>query len=96
MLEIYQEEIQRLRQNVRAIMQELKLAKKEISELQNKNKDLEIVVKEKELLIEDLEIKYKHLLNAKALTGKEGIDETKSNINDLVREIDKCIALLNN
>ena len=55
----------------------------------------QLIEKEKE--IEELQTQYNNLRLAKTLTG-EGDDshEAKIKINRIVREIDKCIALLNN
>ena len=51
----------------------------------------------KENEIEELQTKYNNLRLAKTLTGDvEDSHEAKIKINRIVREIDKCIALLNN
>lgn len=79
-----------------------KLIKLYISSLE-KNKDLErqiaalenkIVESEREK--QDLNEKLKTAKLANAMSGGENNHEAKLRINQLVREIDKCIALLNN
>lgn len=60
-----------------------------IQELQS---ELENMKKEKQ----DLNDKLKTTKVASAISGGEGSYEAKMRINQLVREIDKCIALLNN
>lgn len=79
-----------------------KLIKLYISSLE-KNKDLErqiaalenkIVESEREK--QDLNEKLKTAKLANAMSGGESNHEAKLRINQLVREIDKCIALLNN
>jgi hypothetical protein len=46
--------------------------------------------------IRDLQGKYEHLKLAKLLvTGSEDVHSAKLKVNKIVREIDKCIALLN-
>jgi predicted DNA-binding protein (UPF0278 family) len=96
MLEVYKEEIQRLKQNIDTLKQTSEKHRVEALELQEKNDELEIIVKEKELIIEDLENKYRNLLNARVLSEiDDNKDNTRKTINNLVREIDKCLALLN-
>jgi len=66
-------------------------------ELENNNREL----KEKLILLEnkvsDVEEKYENLKLARALItpDEEGTHEAKIKVNRIVREIDKCIALLN-
>jgi hypothetical protein len=66
-------------------------------ELENNNREL----KEKLILLEnkvgDVEEKYENLRLARALISpdEEGTHEAKIKVNRIVREIDKCIALLN-
>ena len=50
---------------------------------------------EQKLNVNKLQESNKVLKLAKALSGKENVAEIKSTINELVREIDKCKALLN-
>ncbi len=45
--------------------------------------------------IRELEEKVKTIKLTKTLETKEGAGEAKARINELVREIDKCIGLLN-
>jgi uncharacterized protein YjgD (DUF1641 family) len=65
--------------------------KKCIAELQ----ELKKVVREQKQTIRELEDRIKILRIAKTLETKEGNVEAKLKINELVREIDKCIGLLN-
>lgn len=50
---------------------------------------------EQEKLIQALENKLEIVKTARSLESKEGAVEAKAKINDLLREIDKCIGLLN-
>jgi len=50
---------------------------------------------EQKQIINQLEEKINLLKLAKALDTKEGDVESKKRINELLREIDKCIGLLN-
>ncbi len=96
MFKLYQDEIQRLISNIEDLKLALSQNKLELEKQTDRNNQLETIVKEKELIIDDIELKYRTLLNAKEITaGLEGKNNAKIKINTLVREIDKCIALLN-
>ncbi|MFZ4523024.1 MAG: hypothetical protein ACOYNC_15040 [Bacteroidales bacterium] len=57
--------------------------------------ELKRVVSQQKIIIRKLEEKIKILRIAKTIETKEGNVEAKLKINELVREIDKCIGLLN-
>jgi predicted RNase H-like nuclease (RuvC/YqgF family) len=57
--------------------------------------ELKQVITDQKNTIKQLEEKIKLLKIAKTLETKEGSVEAKLKINELVREIDKCIGLLN-
>jgi phage shock protein A len=70
--------------------------KSELSEEKKMNEDLEAALKEREEKIKELEIKYERIKISGALLGEgENAPEAKKKISELVREIDKCVALLN-
>ncbi|MFR9165142.1 MAG: hypothetical protein ACLVKO_02515 [Dysgonomonas sp.] len=63
------------------------------SEIQTKNNTIESLT----LDLEQLKTKYNNLRFAKTLASKgskEEADDAKQRLNKLVREVDKCIALL--
>ena len=62
------------------------------SKIQTLQSELESLQKEKQ----DLNNKLKTTKVAKAISEGDGSYEAKMRINQFVREIDKCIALLNN
>ena len=62
--------------------------KQDIHEINN-------IVENQKVIINNLEEKIKVLRISKTLDGREDSYQTKLKINELVREIDKCIALLN-
>ncbi len=96
MKQIYQEEYERLQENLRSLEQVINQKNTRIKELEKENTELNIIVNENKIIFEDIENKYKKLLNAGVLSGsRDGIKETRNTINKLVREIDTCIALLN-
>ena len=96
MFEIYKDEIQRLINNIDNLKQNLNQNKIELELVKEQNTKLETILKEKELVTEDIKDKYQNLLNARELSGGiESSGNAKTKINTLVREIDKCLALLN-
>jgi chromosome segregation ATPase len=68
----------------------------DLSDLKKENEVLNVKLQEKEVIINQLEIKYERVKLSGALLGEgENAIEAKRKISDLVREIDKCVALLN-
>jgi predicted nucleic acid-binding Zn-ribbon protein len=70
--------------------------KNELEELRTGNEVLKEKLQEREISIKDLEIKYERSKLSGALLGEgENALEAKRKITELVREIDRCVALLN-
>ena len=70
--------------------------KSELENLRNGNEELKITLQERDRRIKELELKYEHVKLSGALLGDgENALEAKRKITDLVREIDRCVALLN-
>ena len=70
--------------------------KHEVTDLKNGNELLKGMLHEREERIKELEIKYERVKLSGALLGEgENAFEAKKKISELVREIDKCVALLN-
>ena len=68
----------------------------EVTELKNGNEDLKIKLYDRDAKIKELEIKYERVKLSGALLGDgENAMEAKKKITDLMREIDRCVALLN-
>jgi chromosome segregation ATPase len=68
----------------------------EIGNLRNVNEELKVDLHERDNRIKELELKYERVKLSGALLGEgENATEAKRKINDLVREIDRCVALLN-
>lgn len=64
--------------------------------LLSENDELRSSIKLKENELKDLQSRYEHMKLAKLLvSGSEDSHEAKLKVNRIVREIDKCIALLN-
>jgi predicted nucleic acid-binding Zn-ribbon protein len=70
--------------------------KSELADIRNGNEVLKLTLLERDKKIKELEIKYERVKLSGALLGEgENASEAKKKITDLVREIDKCVALLN-
>jgi predicted nucleic acid-binding Zn-ribbon protein len=70
--------------------------KSEIVNLRNANEELKLYLQDRDNRIKELELKYERIKLSGALLGDgENAHEAKRKINELVREIDRCVALLN-
>ena len=70
--------------------------KKELSGLKTENTHLNQTVVQQKQAMKDLEEKSKVLKLSKSLSNtNENTTELKLKINELIREVDKCISLLN-
>lgn len=68
--------------------------KSEISDLRNGNEVLKAMLQEREKKMKEMEIRYERVKLSGALLGEgENALEAKKKITELVREIDKCVAL---
>jgi hypothetical protein len=68
----------------------------ELADIKNGNEVLKAMLQERDVKIKELEIKYDRIKLSGALLGEgENALEAKKKIDELVREIDKCVALLN-
>jgi hypothetical protein len=70
--------------------------KSENHRLLNENNEFKNAIRLKDNELKEVHGKYEQLKLAKLLvTGSEDVHEAKLKVNKIVREIDKCIALLN-
>ena len=88
--------IDQLRENVKRAGADLRRLKEENRELKQVLAKKEEVLKKKEQALHDLQTRYETLKLAKSLTGiaPEG-ESAKSKINLIIRDLDRCIGLLN-
>jgi len=86
-----------LRQRILSLISMYEAQKAKVVDLQSKNMELHVEVERLEKRLNELEKKHENLKIAKVLSSLPGGDvhETKLQVNRIVREIDKCIALLN-
>jgi septation ring formation regulator EzrA len=88
--------IDELRQNIRRLVEGLEEKTSEVANLKDEVKGLELQLEMFQKEHEDLIKRYENLKVAKALAeGEPGNEVARQKINKIVREIDKCIALLN-
>jgi chromosome segregation ATPase len=67
-----------------------------LSGLKTANETLKNKLQERDAMIKELEVKYERVKLSGALLGEgEHATEARKKITDLVREIDRCVALLN-
>jgi len=68
----------------------------ELADLKSGNESLKTILQEREIKVKELEIKYERVKLTGALLGDgDNALEAKKKITELVREIDRCVALLN-
>jgi hypothetical protein len=96
MSEIHNEIILELRNNLKKIISLMENEKQKNIELKNKNSKLERELRTLRKSYNDLENENKNIKLAKAITASsDSSHDAKIKVNRIVREIDKCIALLN-
>ena len=81
---------------VRKLLELKKKYENEIKVLTADNLKLKEQLEEQKLYINKLKDQIEKIKIAKSLGNSDGSIEAKMKINELVREIDKCIGLLNN
>ena len=70
--------------------------KLEVTDLKSGNEKLKGMLLDRDEKMKELETKYERVKLSEALLGEgENAHEAKRKITELVREIDKCVALLN-
>jgi hypothetical protein len=85
-----------LQQRIRQVIELYQEKKEENEQLRRKSVELEEKIKIDSNRISDLEEKYNKLKISKALMASSNdVHDAKLKVNRMVREIDKCIALLN-
>lgn len=86
-----------MRQKFRTLVSLYEGQKSRNAELISRNTDLQQQVETLKNKLQDLENRYETLKISKVLSSvpDEDVHSTKLQVNRIVREIDKCIALLN-
>jgi predicted RNase H-like nuclease (RuvC/YqgF family) len=81
---------------VRKLLELKEKDNRKIKVLSDQNLKLDEQIEEQKSYINKLKEQIKKIKIAKSLENSDGSVEAKLKINELVREIDKCIGLLNN
>ena len=90
------EELKILNRKLDELLDRYKDLKTELSNLRNGNEELTRALHERDDKIKELELKYERIKLSEAFLGDgENSQDAKRKINELVREIDRCVALLN-
>ena len=88
--------VNELKEKIKIIVSFLDKAREEKDQLKQELSDLNNQIKQKETELEELRNKYTNLKIAKSIVaGDDNVHDAKIKVNRIVREIDKCIALLN-
>lgn len=87
--------IHQLTEKVDLVLEKYEESRADNAHLSETNTQLEETLNLQRLRIQELEGKYESLKMAKALDSGAETHDAKIKINRMVREIDKCIALLN-
>lgn len=86
----------KIKQKIQLLVSALDKEKHENEMLLNQNADLKRLLNEKEQAYIELKEHYDRLKFAKSLqASNQEVHDAKIKVNRIVREIDKCIALLN-
>ena len=80
---------------IRNLIEQQKSIKEENNYLKQQKEKITKTLEVQKSIITDLENKYRVLKVSKALEINTGSKDVKKKITELVREIDKCISLLN-
>jgi hypothetical protein len=90
------EELIILNRKLDELLNAYKNLKVEFDNLRNGNEELKTALQDRDNRIKELELNYERVKLSGALLGDgANAPEAKRKINDLVREIDRCVALLN-
>jgi chromosome segregation ATPase len=90
------EELIILKRKLDELIERYNTLKNEVINLKHGNEVLIATLQNREEKMKELEIKYERIKLSGALLGEsENAFEAKKKITELVREIDRCVALLN-
>ena len=85
-----------IKDKIQSVKERMREQKAENDRLMQRNEDLQQMVQQKQALIDELEQKNQQLSLVKSIMAdREDAHDARIRINRIVREIDKCIALLN-
>jgi len=94
-MEQAKELVSRINEQVLELLGQHRTLKGECSELQSLNSELQDSIENQKQKIEELKEQIVKLKITKSLIDKQGSTEVKVKIEEMLREIDKCVGLLN-
>jgi len=90
------EELTLLNKKLEELFERYNILRIKNGDLKNENDTMKRYIEVRDEKLKELESKYERIKISGALMGEgEGAVEAKQKINELVREIDRCVALLN-
>jgi len=87
--------VNEIEKKIRRLIAEKNTVSLNNSLLEKKNEELQRKIEEKELIIKQLKENNNYIRISQSVKQSEGNTDVKNKIDELVREIDKCIGLLN-
>ncbi len=84
-----------IRNKVNKLVNTIRSLETENLKLKEKQAELASTIDQQNKLIEELNDRNKNALIADSITKTDGSSDVKKRIDEMVREIDKCIELLN-
>ena len=85
-----------LRAHIQELMRRCNVLKREKEELEKRIEEQKSTIATLQRDLDEMSIKYQDLLTARGLAlGERDIKAARNRFGELVREIDKCISLLN-
>ena len=87
--------VQELRSQINTLIELHESEKRQVVQLEDENQQLKKELKQKEEELAGCREKMSTMELAKGIASAESTHDAKIKINRIVREIDKCIALLN-
>jgi DNA repair exonuclease SbcCD ATPase subunit len=87
--------IDTLRTRIEQLVEDNRKLKKHVSELMDESTRFKALSEDREKALEDLSSRSQAITAARHLRENAGSEQARNRIDELVREIDKCINLLN-
>ena len=87
--------VSKIHQKVLELLEKQRTLKSQCADLLKENTELKNIVANKNEEIEDLKEQIVKLKITRSLTDKKSSTEVNTKIDELLREVDKCLGLLN-
>lgn len=84
-----------IRKRVNSLVNDLQSLKNENNKLKDKQTELLLTIENQNNLIKELKDKNNRIIISETIKQTEGSKDVKKQIDEMVREIDRCIELLN-